>query len=210
MDILIVDMSNSNAYIKGFVENVKSFGDFLGRPNHRYLSWEHCYKEFHSFKDKNKNNVGDEDIDRLSLSLGFYLASWGMMRGSSFLLWCDYKVHKEAVREILKIDYNDLWDMDCREISKYESQLNKIKDSIIKIYEDVRLKAEDEGKISDVLVTKILMGTIGCVPAYDRFFKSGLKDYSKKCSIEFCQTFNYKSICQLAKFMLIIIQNLNA
>ena len=33
---------------------------------------------------------------------------------------------------------------------------------------------------SDTLITKILMGTMGCVPAFDRFFKRGIKWYKSK------------------------------
>ena len=31
--------------------------------------------------------------------------------------------------------------------------------------------------MSPVLITKILMGTLGCVPAYDRFFQDGVATY---------------------------------
>ena len=31
--------------------------------------------------------------------------------------------------------------------------------------------------VSPVLITKILMGTLGCVPAYDRFFVDGIKKH---------------------------------
>ena len=44
----------------------------------------------------------EEKIDFLSLHLGFYLASWGMMRGSTELLDKDYKIHIPAVKVILK------------------------------------------------------------------------------------------------------------
>ena len=30
------------------------------------------------------------------------------------------------------------------------------------------------GNASDILVTKILLGAMGCIPAYDRFFKTGV------------------------------------
>ena len=30
--------------------------------------------------------------------------------------------------------------------------------------------------VTDTLVTKILMGTLGCTPAYDRFLKAGLEE----------------------------------
>ena len=44
-------------------------------------------------------------------------------------------------------------------------------------YKEIRSQvAETEvfKDISETLITKILMGTLGCVPAYDRYFKSGL------------------------------------
>ncbi len=57
--------------------------------NHRYKSWEHCFKYF---------SQGKLDEDIACLHLAFYLASWGMYRGSSFLLWKDYLVHREVVQ----------------------------------------------------------------------------------------------------------------
>lgn len=56
--------------------------------NGRYRSWEHCYSNFYHARGKD-----NADLDYLSLQLAFYLASWGMYRGSSFLLQKDYKVH---------------------------------------------------------------------------------------------------------------------
>ena len=55
-------------------------------PNGRYRSWEYCYKAFHDARGNT-----NADVDYLSLQLAFYLASWGMYRGSSFLLQKDYK-----------------------------------------------------------------------------------------------------------------------
>ena len=39
-------------------------------------------------------------IDEAALQLGFYLASWGMYRGSSFLLRRTYTVHEEVVERL--------------------------------------------------------------------------------------------------------------
>ena len=52
--------------------------------NGRYRSWEYCYSSF------GEARTGTIDVDYLSLQLAFYLASWGMYRGSSFLLQKDY------------------------------------------------------------------------------------------------------------------------
>lgn len=44
----------------------------------------------------------------MSLQLAFYLASWGMYRGSSFLLQKDYRIHIPVVKELLRNKYNPL------------------------------------------------------------------------------------------------------
>jgi hypothetical protein len=76
--------------------------------NGRFRSWEYCYKCFHDAR-----NNPDADVDYLCLHLAFYLASWGMYRGSSFLLQKDYKVHKKVVKEILKPQYDCLFGIKC-------------------------------------------------------------------------------------------------
>ena len=50
-----------------------------------------------TFYGRSKEN--DVNLDYLSLQLAFYLASWGMYRGSSFLIQKDYRVHIPVVRE---------------------------------------------------------------------------------------------------------------
>jgi len=52
-------------------------------PHGRYRSWEHCYAAFADAFDQVER--GEEvDYDHLGLHLAFYLASWGMYRGSVF------------------------------------------------------------------------------------------------------------------------------
>ena len=72
------------------------YNDLKVDENGRYRSWEHCYSHF--IKARGSQEI---DYDYLSLQLAFYLASWGMYRGSSFLLQKDYKVHIPVVKELL-------------------------------------------------------------------------------------------------------------
>ncbi|MFT8351735.1 hypothetical protein [Clostridium saccharoperbutylacetonicum] len=65
----------------------KFYLDLESDENARYLSWEHCYKVFQ--EAHNRATLTDNDIDYLVLHLAFYLASWGMLRDSSFLLQKD-------------------------------------------------------------------------------------------------------------------------
>ena len=81
----------------------------------------------------------------MCLHLAFYLASWGMYRGSSFLLQKDYRVHYDVVKEILNERYNSLWNIDCEELTK-ENNLNlifEISEKIREIYIRKRNNLDD-------------------------------------------------------------------
>ncbi len=171
------------------------YNEFKTDPNGRYRSWEHCYIEF--YKARNTSNI---NVDFLSLQLAFYLASWGMYRGSSFLLQKDYKVHIPVVEEILKEKYTPLFGIECYMFRDEENQkLLRYLSSFLEEYYD-RIRRDVKGnslqnKLSDVLITKILMGTLGCVPAYDRYFIAGIK--REKVSTG---NYNINSIMRLADF----------
>ena len=97
-----------------------------------------------------------------------------MYRGSSFLLQNDYKIHEEAVKEIIKSDYDSLVAIKFNEIEGENlEKIEKLNSFLRNHYRKVSQKNEDE-KISDILITKILLGTLGCVPAYDQYFTKGL------------------------------------
>ena len=49
--------------------------------------------------------------------------------------------------------------------------------------------------MSPVLITKILMGTLGCVPAYDRFFQDGVAKYKVTT-----QEYSLNSVLRLVDF----------
>jgi len=153
-------------------------GRLVADKNHRYKSWEHCYSYFIA-------DDSDSNIDISSLHLSFYLASWGMYRGSSFLLWKDYRIHIDVVKKLLqnkelqKLDFSSTEDAELQRIIDLSEW---IKDW----YKDNIKTVNGEPKtinITDTLVTKIMLGALGCIPAYDRYFiygmrKSGLS-YSK-------------------------------
>lgn len=55
-------------------------------PNQRYSSFDYCYNYFYSFYKVNKISelANEKNLQNSCLQLGFYLASWGMFRPSSF------------------------------------------------------------------------------------------------------------------------------
>ena len=122
------------------------------------------------------------DYDYLSLHHAFYLASWGMYRGSSFLLQKDYKVLTPIVEKVLKPEYDCLFGVACADLreSEVQDRLEKLRDYIAEHFGLIRDEVAGRkvaSPVSPVLITKILMGTLGCVPAYDRFFQDGVATY---------------------------------
>ena len=151
------------------------YDDARANENGRSRSWEHCYRVF-----RDARTDPSPDYDYLSLHLAFYLASWGMYRGSSFLLQRDYKVHTPIVEKILKPEYDCLFGLACTDLRNddVQTQLTNVYNDIANDFGPVRNQVagrEVPSPVSPVLITKILMGTLGCVPAYDRFFGIGAK-----------------------------------
>ncbi len=46
------------------------------------------------------------------------------------------------------------------------------------------------------------MGTLGCVPAYDGYFKDGIKYFNKKNESQLVQNFSKNSILKIYEFLL--------
>lgn len=172
----------------------------------RYKSWEWCHKAFLDGKQRYRNaNTDDQEkiVDLLCLHLAFYLASWGMYRGSTFLLQRDYKAHEKAVREIMNDSYKDLWDYSPQKESlKTISELLFNKDS--GIYWKIK-KSYGKDTPTETLVTKILLGTFGCIPAFDRYLKAGINCFCKgkdkdKCPIDTLENDPEKSFERIVLF----------
>lgn len=98
-----------------------------------------------------------------------------MYRGSSFLLQKDYRVHIPVVSEILSNKYDSLAGIECKDFRNESNQklLKEINEFIANYYDGIRCKVKGsalKNNLSETLITKILMGTLGCVPEYDRYF----------------------------------------
>ena len=171
------------------------YDDARANQNGRSRSWEHCYRVF-----RDARTDPSPDYDYLSLHLAFYLASWGMYRGSSFLLQKDYKVLTPIVEKILKPEYDCLFGVACTDLREPEVQkrLKNVSDNIANHFHPIREEVAGRkvpSSVSPVLITKILMGTLGCVPAYDRFFQDGAKYLGLEHN-----SYKEKSLRELADF----------
>ena len=166
--------------IEEIIQYGRDWSFHKGSPNGRWKSWEHCYTVFLLHKG---NKLSDGDANYLALNLGFYLASWRMYRGSSFILSRDYKIHIPAVKALMNPEYLRLWDIKCADYLTDNNglgQLMSVSYDLLDIYSQIRDevavesgKAEPSAELSQTLITKILMGVMGCVPAYDTYFIKG-------------------------------------
>lgn len=76
------DKKKLNEFLEG---NDKNNGR---KPNERLASFDYCYNYFYLFYKKGKISelASKENLQTSCLQLGFYLASFGTMRGSTFLI----------------------------------------------------------------------------------------------------------------------------
>lgn len=196
-------MKQAHAFIKyldsSFLSEAK---ELLAQPNGRHCSWDNCYGTFKQLREQMSEqntqvqNLDDDTIDKLALHLDFYLASWGMYRGSSCLLQLDHTVHEPIVRIVLKRKYNEIAGMKYEHFLNHPEKLNLIMEAASEIRESYDnsfhlLQPEKPTKASDTLVTKVLLGTLACCPAYDRNVKLTLR---KGLPSKICQTFKKESL----------------
>jgi hypothetical protein len=158
---------------------------------HRFTSWDNCFELFSEPKQSEMH----------SLALGFYLASWGMYRGSSGLLQKNHLIHEGAVGILFSQISQELKCNQTTEIKRKNiGAILKVKDELAKYYSSICFtKGVDKPKLispTDTLLSKIMLGTLGCAPAYDRYFIDGLK----KMEINYTG-FNEDSLNELFNFI---------
>ena len=135
-------------------------------PTARYASFDYCFNYFQGFRERGETAaIAAKDNLQLScLQLGFYLASWGMFRGSTDLLQRSAKQLVPLIEAIAAAP-SDIWaiDADCYGADEWAA----LRDFASQI------RVALPGATSDILVTKIMLGVFGNVPAFDTYFKKG-------------------------------------
>ena len=158
---------------------------------HRYKSWDNCYI---AFQKKKKSEIH-------TLQLAFFLASWGMYRGSGGLLQKNHLIHEGAVDIIL---HEESYKLRCdrnNEVSKENiPEILKLKRELAEHYQKIEFingkNIQKPITPTDTLISKILLGTLCCCPAYDRYFLAGLKEKKMKYN-----TFDINSLNVLFDFI---------
>lgn len=149
-----------------------------GRYN-RLKSWDECYL----FCQKHYSQLSEEHIDSDALDLAttqlaFYLASFGMYRGTD-LLQCSRYVLEPVIKDVFgKVREHQLrpWqtEFDPKVVKELRDTVNET------LSETLRNKAgREDANVTQTLSSKILLGMLACTPAYDELYKAGIKHFKK-------------------------------
>lgn len=177
-------LSFSGTELKGMVQAY--FAQL--NPTHRYASFDYCYNYFHPSTDNDISN----NMEFSCLQIGFYLASWGMYRGSSGLLQKSVKHFVPLIEYISKADER-LWLIDVDRYDENNIQL------LLKTYADLKEIVPAHMSSSHLtLVTKVMLGVFGCVPAFDSYFTKSFRELSNgQCGF---RSFNENALLTLRDF----------
>lgn len=121
------------------------------------------------------------------------------MLRNSFLLKYNCLFSKCVVKKICENKtYLDL--IDFNPFINNKKDINNIIDLKKEIIDCYKQECKNKGmpikNVTDTLVSKIMLGTLGCVPAYDQYLKNGLKKYNdlNKPKNKMIQSFNENSM----------------
>jgi hypothetical protein len=147
-------------------------------PGRRYASFDYC---FNYFQEAREAAADKSHLQTSCLQLGFYLASWGMMRGSGELLGRSARDLVPVV-EAIAAEPASTWELDAH---RY---LDGGAVDVVAL--STRIRKAFSFTASDILVTKTMLGVFGCVPAFDRYFKLGFG----------CSTFSRSARTRIGRF----------
>ena len=191
--IIINDGILFEANISGMVEKFTDVYNF--DINGRYKS----YDRIREFFIKHRKDESKRDL--ITLYLYAYLASWGMLR-NSFLMQKDFLFSRPVVDVLCSDKYDCLL-----EFNPFENNAREKAQLIMELVEDIKKcylgkeyfeegsnKLKKINNVTDTLVTKIILGTVGCTIAYDTYAKKGLSSH------RLSQSIGKKSIYELIGF----------
>ena len=192
--------------IKDFLKYVERYWDETRKSNFpRYMSWEHCYERFQASYSKviAGEIIDNQEKDSLCLWLAWYLASWGMYRGSSDLLCHSYEVH----RKVIEILLDKRWC--CLNNVKCENWTDDMWEMLGVLRKELSDGYENKVSVTDTLFTKILLGTLGCTPAFDGLFENSVSFNSGNKGLlkEHFRKFQSLSMTELCKFYNEVLSN---
>lgn len=156
-------------------------------PDGREASFGYCFNYFQAFRESGMISelANPSNLQVSCLQLGFYLASWGMLRGSAELLQRSAR-HLIPVIKVIAGTNKSVWEIDANCYTEANIQL------LLGLATEIRTVLD--AARSDTLLTKIMLGVFGSVPAFDDNFRAA-------CPAEgMCATFGPRALRKIGEF----------
>lgn len=156
------------------MQSLKKYSDaYYSRATYdkypRLRAWEFLWDHIQSIPTWNAV-ANDKNLEKSALHIGFYLANWGMFRGSSELLNVNIKFFEDLTSLLFKEIDGEFWNLTLYDFTE-DNKLAQcaLDDALDKIrgFECQRISW------TDTLVTKLLLGVWGQCPARDTNFNAG-------------------------------------
>lgn len=173
------DVNNFSNALKDYLPNniSEQLDEIKNNRFSRFRSWDYCYTYFQTKWQKlQDSSIESETFDNACLHLGFYFASFGMLRGSSLLLQCSREIYRTSIYNVFQVIKNN----------QYSPAQIPVNPNAIRLIDDkFRASLEDElnetfkgpkQNVSVLLRQKFLLGLFGATPAFDINFKGHFKN----------------------------------
>jgi len=115
------------------------------------------------------------------------------------LLWKDYLIHKDVVEHLLSkrhlqgVNFTEATKQELEEIFDLIAWIKSWYQNNIEFINGKKKKVN----VTDTLATKIILGSLGCIPAYDRYFIDGIRN--KGLSYSGLKPANFASVVNFYK-----------
>ncbi|NLT50267.1 MAG: hypothetical protein GXX85_05045 [Ignavibacteria bacterium] len=182
-----------------FNEIIDQYNTEFEGPAHRNASYDFCYNYFRNVRGE----ALIRDMEKSCYAIGFYLASWGMYRGRGENLGQSAYKYKKLIEYISSLENDNIWNLD---VNHYDNEENIKK--LLKVYKEIRNLIINDQQSHLTLVTKIMMGVFGCVPAFDQYFCNTFRALAEgTCGF---RSFNQNALTQLYNFYIANHTNIDA
>lgn len=163
-----------NRYAQIYYQNIQPSP---GNDYPRLKAWEFLYEYiWDESRPLWADLISEEHIDTTALHIGFYLANWGMFRGSSGLLQnSNLDLMKALAKCLFTGQGPELFELSLDNFAPGAPDLAYNQALLDRVLASMETLATNVSWI-DTLKTKILMGVWGECPALDRFYIAACRD----------------------------------
>lgn len=154
----------------------------------REWSWDFCFNHFSATDDPTV------EMEKSCLQLGYYLASWGMLRGSSWLFKNAHPRHYIATVETIAQHSPAVRGLDLPDYTDAQARA-----ALVSAYSDIKDALLPDGNEHATAVTKVMLGVWGNIPAYDTYLRAGLRSIVDPAERAAFNTVNDRSLELLSR-----------